>query len=112
MRHIIGKEFDRDETVEVSIFGLVNDTHAAPTQFLNNSVVRNGLADHWADMLGSRSRAVNESEDARSVLRNNEAGADHMGIQSSSELESMTLILASAAWRQSNPGTTCLHEHS
>ena len=41
------------------VLGLVDNTHAATAEFLNDAVVRNGLADHprsypsvWLSMLG------------------------------------------------------------
>ena len=44
--YIFGKELQRDEAVQSRVFGLVNHTHAAATEHLNDSVVGNGLADH------------------------------------------------------------------
>jgi hypothetical protein len=44
----IGQEFQGDGTAELGIFRFVNDTHASATQFLGNSVVRDGLVDHAA----------------------------------------------------------------
>jgi hypothetical protein len=32
--------------MQPGVFGLVNDTHAAAAQFLDDAVVRDGLADH------------------------------------------------------------------
>ncbi len=36
---------------DAEIFGFVDHAHAAATQFLDNSVVRDGLADHWSRIL-------------------------------------------------------------
>ena len=47
--HIFGEKLQGDEAIEASVFGFVNDTHAATTQLFDDAVVRDGLADHlWA----------------------------------------------------------------
>ena len=46
-----GKELERDEAAELGVFGLVDHTHAAATEFLDDAVVRNSLADHVQNML-------------------------------------------------------------
>ena len=43
---IVGQEFERDEATERGVFGLVDHTHAAAAQLLDDAVVRDGLADH------------------------------------------------------------------
>ena len=48
--HFLRQKLERDETVKTSVFGLVNHTHAAAAEFLENAVVRNGLADHRANL--------------------------------------------------------------
>ena len=63
---IIGEEFERDESVEASVLGLINDAHAAPAEFFNDAVVRNSLSHegrgvrHFGDILGWGQRQVNE----------------------------------------------------
>ncbi len=63
---IIGKEFQRDESVEASVLRLVDDAHSATAKFLEDAVVRDGLPDerggirHLPDMLGCGQRQVNE----------------------------------------------------
>ncbi|GAC1678632.1 MAG: hypothetical protein PVS2B2_15860 [Candidatus Acidiferrum sp.] len=42
---IIGKEFQRNESVETGVFGLIDDAHAAAAKLLNDAVVRYGLAE-------------------------------------------------------------------
>jgi hypothetical protein len=44
--HIFGKKLQSDEAAEVRVLGLVDHTHAAATQLLQDAVVRNGLAEH------------------------------------------------------------------
>jgi hypothetical protein len=41
----VGKELQGDESVQGYIFSLVDDTHPAPAQLLDDAVVRDGLAD-------------------------------------------------------------------
>ena len=45
-RKIIGKEFEGHETAKLSVLSLVDHTHSATTKFLDNAVVRCGLANH------------------------------------------------------------------
>ena len=40
------QEFESDKTVETNVLSLVDDTHPAAAEFLNDAVVRDGLADH------------------------------------------------------------------
>ena len=48
-----GREFQSGMTMEFEARGLVDDTHAASAQPLDDAVVRDGLADHQK-MLGFR----------------------------------------------------------
>src|SRR5580693_7266454 len=45
-RHFVGKEFEGDEAAEVGVFRLVDYSHAAAAEFVDDAVVRDGLADH------------------------------------------------------------------
>ena len=45
-RRIVGDEFKSNEAPELDVLGLVDHTHPAATQLLNDSVVRNGLTNH------------------------------------------------------------------
>ena len=49
---IVGQELERDETTEVGVLSFVYDTHPTTTQLLDDAVVRDGLPDHWTEMLG------------------------------------------------------------
>ena len=40
------QELEGNEAMQPHIFGLVDDTHPAAPQFLDDAVVRDGLADH------------------------------------------------------------------
>ena len=42
---IIGQELQGDEAIELGVFGLVDHTHAAAAELLDDAVVRDGLAD-------------------------------------------------------------------
>jgi hypothetical protein len=41
-----GQEFQRNEAMKPYVLGLVDDTHPAATEFLDDAVMRNGLANH------------------------------------------------------------------
>src|SRR5882762_2354872 len=43
---LIGQELQRNEAMQPSILGLVDHTHAATAQLLQDAVVRNSLAEH------------------------------------------------------------------
>jgi len=43
---IVGEEFESNEAPEFYVLGLIDHTHSAATQFLNDSVVRNDLTKH------------------------------------------------------------------
>ncbi len=45
--HFVGQEFEGDKTVQLDVFSFVDNAHAAATELLDHSVVRDGLADHW-----------------------------------------------------------------
>src|SRR5713226_8553860 len=47
--------------MQLYVLGLVDHTHTAAAEFLDDAVVRNGLADHWTRILRPRSGQVNES---------------------------------------------------
>jgi hypothetical protein len=46
LRDIIGQELQGDEALKLGILGLVDHSHPAATEFLDDAVVRDGLADH------------------------------------------------------------------
>jgi hypothetical protein len=53
--HILGQEFEGDESVEASIFGFIDDPHPAAAQPFEDAVMRNGLTyeleagSHWRE---------------------------------------------------------------
>ena len=57
-REPVRKEFQGDEAVELGVLGLVDHSHAAATEFFEDAVVRDGLANHgwsatvWGDVRG------------------------------------------------------------
>ena len=55
---VVVQEFERDKAAEADVFGLVNHTHAAAAQFLQDAVVGNGLAEHAGGMLWASLRQV------------------------------------------------------
>jgi hypothetical protein len=51
--YILRQKLERNETVETTIFGFVNDSHPAATELFDDAVMRDGLADHgWQTALG------------------------------------------------------------
>ena len=42
---IIGEEFEGDVAVEANVFGFVDDAHAAATEFFDDAVMGDSLAD-------------------------------------------------------------------
>ena len=56
-RQFFGEEFQRDGASEPRVFGQVDHSHATLTQFLQDAVVRDGLADHCLGSLGSFRRS-------------------------------------------------------
>ncbi len=44
--NVRAKEFQGDRALQLRVFGLVNDTHAAPADFGEDLVVADGFADH------------------------------------------------------------------
>jgi len=67
-RYIIGQEFQRDETMQAGVFGLVNNAHASDAEFFEDPVVGECVADvrvsagHVAHMLGFDGGQVNHGE--------------------------------------------------
>jgi hypothetical protein len=46
---VVRKKFERDKPAEGGVLGFIDDPHAAAAQLFDDSVVRNGLADHRTD---------------------------------------------------------------
>ena len=56
--HIIRQKLQSHEAAEFGVFGLVDHTHAAPAELLDDAVVRNGLADHAGSARGTSTGAL------------------------------------------------------
>src|SRR5215469_17383118 len=73
LRYIVREELQCHETMQPCVLGLVNHTHPAPAQLLDNAVVGDGLADegvgvrHGGDILGCSPWQVNESRQSSSL---------------------------------------------
>ena len=50
--NLVRQELQGHEAKQAQVFGLVNDTHTATAEFFDDAVVRDDLADHWAEILG------------------------------------------------------------
>lgn len=46
LKQVSGQEFQRDGALELGVFGLVNNTHAAFAELADDAVMRDGLTDH------------------------------------------------------------------
>src|SRR5208282_710590 len=66
--HVVGQKLESDKTAQACVLGLVNHAHSAATQFFQDAVMRDGLADegvgigHATNILGSWWRQVNEGQ--------------------------------------------------
>src|SRR4051794_14529806 len=61
---LVRQELQGNKAMESSVLGLVDHTHPAAAQLLDDAVVRDGFADHGiAAMLGVVQRQVNEAEE-------------------------------------------------
>src|SRR5215472_13933878 len=59
--NILRQELEGDETMQARVFGLVDHSHPAAAESLDDSVMRDHLADHLARILRDGGRQVNES---------------------------------------------------
>jgi hypothetical protein len=62
--YLIGEKFQRNETMQPRVFGLVDHSHTTTAQLLKDAVVRDGLAEQWTlalcvIILGAKVRQVN-----------------------------------------------------
>ena len=49
--YVIGQELESHKATEFDVLSLIDHTHAATTELLDDAVVRDGLADHWRKIL-------------------------------------------------------------
>jgi hypothetical protein len=45
----LGQKLEGDETMQSHVFGFVDHVHPAATELLDDTVVRDCLADHWRE---------------------------------------------------------------
>jgi hypothetical protein len=57
---LVRQELQGDKAVQLYVLGLVNHTHPATAEFLDDAVMRDGLADQWSRILRLRNGQVNE----------------------------------------------------
>jgi hypothetical protein len=68
--YVVGQKFDGDEAVQARVLGLIDDAHAATAEFLEDAVVRDGLADHvLADHVSHESWKRNGRRERRASQR-------------------------------------------
>ena len=49
MSQVVRQKLQGDKAMQGYIFGLIDNTHSATTQLLDDAVVRDCLADHWRE---------------------------------------------------------------
>jgi hypothetical protein len=67
--NFIGQELEGYKTMEPGVFRLVHNTHAATSEFLDDAIVRDGLADHWPEMVRLLTGQVNESRGVGAISK-------------------------------------------
>jgi hypothetical protein len=60
-RDFCWEEFNGDFPLQPLVLSQVDLAHAAAPEFLDDAVMRDGLADHWSRILRPRNGQVNES---------------------------------------------------
>ena len=56
LSYVLGQKLQCDKAAKLSVLRLIDDTHAATTEFLDDAVVRDGLSDHgWRRNSGLQS---------------------------------------------------------
>jgi hypothetical protein len=65
--NFVRQEFQGDKAMQPRVFGFVDHAHAATTEFVDNAVVRDSLADHSWQILRLRNGQVNERRGVRSA---------------------------------------------
>src|SRR5437899_2929020 len=66
--NILRQELQRDKAMQAGVLRLVDHTHPAAAQLLDDAVMRDGLADHADAMLGALQWEVNESTGYSGIL--------------------------------------------
>jgi hypothetical protein len=61
LRNFLREKFESDEASKLGVFGFIDNTHTTAAELLHDAVVRDRLADHWAEILGWKVEQVNES---------------------------------------------------
>src|SRR5512135_2738398 len=59
--HLPWQDLKRHIAPELRVRRAIHHTHSATAELLNDAVVRDGLPDHWAEILGPVAEQVNES---------------------------------------------------
>ena len=66
-RSVVGQELQGHESAKLGVLSLINDTHPATAELLENAVVRDGLPNHWDEILGLEGGQVNEGTEVGRV---------------------------------------------
>ena len=49
LSYVLRQKLQCDKSAKLSVLGLVHHTHPAAAEFLDDAIVRDGLADHWRE---------------------------------------------------------------
>ena len=69
LSYVLGQKLQCDKAAKLGVLSLIDHTHAAATEFLDDTVVRNGLVDHWRRIFRWWSAQVNETREVGSVSK-------------------------------------------
>src|ERR1700730_18492355 len=67
--YIVRQKLQSHEATEFDILSLIDHTHAAAADSLDDAIVRDGLANHWSRILRLSTEQVNESRGVDSVSK-------------------------------------------
>ena len=84
---MVGQKLERDLAAEFQVLGFIDDAHPAPAELFEDAVMRDGLSDHWAEILGGEVGQVNEVEE------------DGCGVRQSLGLKPLSFLSLDAAMK-------------
>src|SRR5207237_6863259 len=94
--HAFRQELKGDKAVQPRVFGLVNNTHAAATELLDDAVVRDGPPDHADAILGALQWEVNATRIAGPAVDATAKSRPVFGATTSAVLPLQALFIAAS----------------
>jgi len=67
--NLFRQEFEGNKTVQPGVLGLVHHSHTTAAKLLDDTVMRDGLADHWRESYVDEEGQVNESRAVVDALK-------------------------------------------